>query len=177
MKLEGLVHATVCFPLNENGEVLIGRKTRIIGVGLYNGPGGGIEKNETVDAATVREVREEINIQIDPLHLERRAVVYCHNYKKDGITPFDCKLYVSVAPVWTGTPRSSKELVDLRWVAPRNLPLAEMMAGDRGWAPRVLAGEMLAAEVWYAPGMQRLAKPTHIEPRTQKELNRSWRIP
>src|SRR3989344_3778339 len=44
MKLDGLVHATVCFPLNDRGEALIGRKTRIIGIGLYNGPGGGIEK-------------------------------------------------------------------------------------------------------------------------------------
>ncbi len=177
MKLDGLVHATVCFPIDTSGRVLMGRKTRIIGIGLYNGPGGGIKKNEGIDEATVREVREEIEIIIDPRHLERHAVVYCHNYKKDGVTPFDCKLYVSVAPVWTGAPRPSKELVDLRWVAPRNLPLAKMMAGDRDWVPQVLAGKILAAEVWYAPGMMRLAKPTRIEPRTPDELDRSWVTP
>ena len=177
MKLEGLVHATVCFPLNNRGEALIGRKTRIIGIGLYNGPGGGIEKNESIDEATVREVREETGIKIDPRHLERRAVVYCHNYKKDGVTPFDCKLFVSMAPVWQGTPRPSDEFIDLRWVAPRDLPVNEMMAGDRDWVPRVLVGDTLVAEVWYAPGMKRLARPTRIELRTQEELDSSWVIP
>ena len=177
MKLEGLVHATVCFPLNNRGEALIGRKTRIIGIGLYNGPGGGIEKNESIDKATVREVREETGIKIDPRNLERRAVVYCHNYKKDGVTPFDCKLYVSVAPVWQGTPRPSDEFIDLRWVAPRDLPVNEMMAGDRGTQSRVLVGDTLVAEVWYAPGMKNLAKQARIEPRTPEELNRSWVIP
>ncbi len=177
MKLEGLVHATVCFPINDRGEALIGRKTRIIGIGLYNGPGGGIEDGETIDKATVREVREEINILIDPRHLERRAVVYCHNYKKDGVTPFDCKLYVSVAPVWVGTPRPSDELIDLCWVASRNLLVYEMMAGDRDWVPQVLMGKTLAVEVWYAPGMTGLAQPTRIESRTPQELDRSWTIP
>ena len=177
MKLEGLVHASVCFPMDTNGKVLMGRKTRVIGVGLFNGPGGGVEKNETIDKATVREVREEVNILIDPRHLERRAIVYCHNFKKDGVTPFDCKLYVSVAPAWTGIPYPSKELVNLVWFRPSQLPLAQMMAGDRDWVPQVLAGKTFAAEVWYAPGMQRLAKPTRIEPRTPEELDRSWVIP
>ncbi len=177
MKLEGLVHATVCFPINDRGEFLIGRKTRVIGVGLYNGAGGGVENNESIDDATVREVREEISLKIDPHHLERRAIVYCHNYKKDGVTQFDCKLYVSVAPVWQGTPRPSDEFVDLKWVEQYDLPLAEMMAGDRDWVPQVLAGKTLGAEVWYAPGMQYLAKPTRIELRTLEEIDRSWVIP
>lgn len=177
MKLDGLVHASVCFPLDTSGRVLMGRKTRIIGVGLFNGPGGGIEEGETIDEATVREVREEIDIAVDPKKLQRRAVIYCNNFKKDGITPFACKLYVSVAPIWTGIARQSKELVDLVWFFPHQLPLVQMMAGDCDWVPQVLAGKTLEAEVWYAPGMRRLAKPTRIEPRTAEELNRSWVIP
>lgn len=177
MKLEGLVHATVCFPIDRSGRVLLGRKTRVIGVGLFNAPGGGVEEGETIDEATAREVREEVGIVIEPKELQRRAVIYCHNFKKDGVTPFACKLYVSVAPVWSGTAKESGELVDLVWFLPHQLPLAHMMAGDCDWMPQVLAGNILEAEVWYAPGMKRLAKPTRIEPRTPEELNRSWVIP
>jgi len=177
MKLEGLVHATVCFPVDTSGRVLMGRKTRVIGVGLFNAPGGGVEEGETIDEATAREVREEIGIVIDPTKLQRRAIVRCNNFKKDGVTPFVCKLYVSVAQIWRGTARQSNELVDLVWFLPHQLPLAQMMAGDRDWVPQVLEGKTLSAEAWYAPGMKRLAKPTRIEPRTQEELDRSWTIP
>ena len=177
MKLKGLVHASVCFPVDINGRVLMGRKTRVIGVGLYNGPGGGIEDGETIDEGTVREVREEVSIIIEPAKLQRRAVIVCNNFKNDGLTPFVCKLYVSIAPVWEGVAKQSKELVDLMWFPRNHLPIAQMMAGDRDWVPHVLQGKILTAEVWYAPGMQRLAKPTHIKLCTQEELNRSWVIP
>ena len=177
MKLEGLVHATVCFPIDTSGRVLMGRKTRIIGVGLFNAPGGGIEEGETIDEATAREVREETGIVIDPAKLQRRAIVHCNNFKKDGVTPFACRLYVSVAEVWRGTARQSNELVDLVWFFPHQLPFVQMMAGDRDWVPQVLQGKQIAAEVWYAPGMKNIAQPTRVEPRTQEELNRSWTIP
>jgi len=176
MKLEGLVNASLCFPIGRSGRVLMGRKTRVIGVGLFNGPGGGIEDGETVDEGTVREVHQEVGITVNPKKLQRRAIVRCNNFKKDG-APFVCKLYVSIAPEWEGAATPSDELVDLVWFLPQQLPLAQMMAGDQSWVPQVLQGKTFTAEVWYAPGMQRLAQPTHIKPCTAEELLRSWVVP
>ncbi len=41
--------------------------------GCWTLPGGGIKKYETIEAAAVREVREETGIQLDPSDLEHKA--------------------------------------------------------------------------------------------------------
>lgn len=176
MKLEGLVPATIGFP-TDYGHVLLGRKTRIIGVGLYNGPGGGIDEGESINVATVREIFEETRLTVRPEDLEPRAVVHFHNFKKDGVTPFECKVYVSMAPVWMGDVASNGELTDLEWFSLAHPPLNEMMVGDRTWVPQIFAGKRLLAEVWYAPGMQTLAQPTRIRLCSAKVLAAHWVLP
>lgn len=175
MKLEGLVQATLCFPLDKKGRVLLGRKTRVIGIGLYNAPGGGIETNESIVEATVREVTEEIGLHIRPEDIEPRAIVLCHNFKKDGVTPFDCRIFVSTANQYVGEPSEADGgLVKLQWFPTMHLPLQEMMVGDATWATEVFTGTPFFAEVWYAPHMQTLAQETRIQLCTKEDLLRSW---
>ena len=52
-------YATLTFILRE-GQVLLIRKKRGLGAGKINGPGGKLEKNESLAECAVREVQEEV---------------------------------------------------------------------------------------------------------------------
>ena len=70
-----LYHATVVFLIKGN-KVLLGKKTRKIGEGRFNGPGGGIEKGEIPEESAVRETFEETRVRVSPEKLERGAIVH-----------------------------------------------------------------------------------------------------
>src|ERR1700759_2703715 len=52
-----------------DGKVLIVRRARPPAHGLYTLPGGGVELGETLEEAVVREVREETNLEVEPVAL------------------------------------------------------------------------------------------------------------
>lgn len=64
----------------ERNRLLLGRKKRGIGVGLYNGFGGKVEKDNDADvvASALRELREEAGVAPDERGLSRRGVLTFH---------------------------------------------------------------------------------------------------
>ncbi|GAJ07377.1 unnamed protein product, partial [marine sediment metagenome] len=56
-----MMNATLCFFIKENPKlILLGMKKRGFGKDKYNGFGGKINPDETIEEAAVREVQEEI---------------------------------------------------------------------------------------------------------------------
>jgi len=96
--------------------------------GLWEFPGGKVEDNETPEEALVRELHEELGIDVDAADLEPLAFA-SHTYDDFHLLMplFDC-------PTWRGTPQA-KEGQTLAWVnadalssyamPPADLPLIE----------------------------------------------------
>jgi len=115
----------------KEGEVLLGMKKRGFGVGKWNGFGGKIEENETIEEGAVRELKEEIGINAVEM-------------KKVGILGFSVlddpvRLEVHVFKVskFTGEPTESEEMKP-QWFAQEAIPFSEMWPDDKYWLPIVL---------------------------------------
>ncbi len=52
-----------------DGKVLIVRRARPPAHGLYTLPGGGVELGETLEEAVIREIKEETNLDVEPVAL------------------------------------------------------------------------------------------------------------
>jgi len=102
-----------------NGRVLIVRRARPPAQGLHTLPGGVVELGETLEQAVIREVREETNLDIEPLALAgyREAIARDAGSRIERhfvILPFAAR--------WiAGEIALSEELSEARWRLPPEL--------------------------------------------------------
>jgi ADP-ribose pyrophosphatase YjhB (NUDIX family) len=102
-----------------DGRVLIVRRARHPGSGVYTLPGGAVEAGETLIAAAAREVREETGMEIAPVALAGfREVIL-----RDGDNKVSRHFVVlAFAARWvSGEVRLNHELDDARWLHPAEL--------------------------------------------------------
>lgn len=124
--------ATLLFVVEEDRVLLIEKK-RGLGAGKVNAPGGRLEPGETVRAAAIREVEEEL--RVTPTGVEE--VGDLSFMFQDGYA-----LHATVfrASGLVGTPTETDEAKPL-WAPKSALPFDRMWADDRHWLPKLLAGE------------------------------------
>lgn len=134
--------ATLCH-LIDGDETLLIHKKRGVGSDQWVGPGGKVEPDETVRECVVREVREEVGIDVqDP----EKVGVFVY-YSDD----WDAVVHVFRATAYEGTPEETAE-ADPAWFPVDDLPLDEMWATDREWLPPVLAGDRFRGRFVYSDG-------------------------
>lgn len=119
----------------KNNKILLAKKKRGFGVGKFNGVGGKVKKDETIEEAMLRETKEEIGVV--PV-----------NYKKVGYTIFDeyfrdeeIKIVMTtfVATDYVGTIQESEEMQPF-WFDINNIPYNNMHPDDKYWMPKLLSG-------------------------------------
>ena len=101
--------------INEKNEVLISlRKNRADYNDYWEYPGGKVERNETTDQAVVREIKEELNLDVSINCVAPLTFTVTHDESSQTI------LLLHVCRKWQGTPES---LLGQRiaWVRPINL--------------------------------------------------------
>ena len=97
--------------------------------GLWEFPGGKIETGETPEAALIRELHEELNIDTTLSCLAPLSFASHHYDSSDDQGAFHLLMMLFVCRRWQGRPRSM-EGGALKWVPPKNLRDFPMPAAD-----------------------------------------------
>lgn len=98
---------------NEQGQVLVIRRGHAPYEGLWCLPGGLVDAGEMVEAAAVREVKEETGLDV--------TIARVHGiYSKNGRDPRGHYVSITlVAHVVEGTPQVTEEATEWQWVEPK----------------------------------------------------------
>jgi 8-oxo-dGTP diphosphatase len=145
-----LTRAVVCFLVDGNQVTLGVRKKVSLGLGanLISGVGGkvgdvaGLEK-ETDDEALVREVKEELGVQITEFHKVGEITFLFPNKPKwnQFVTAY-------IVTRWAGTPVET-ESIKPTTVYVDTLPFDRMWDDYKYWASQVLSGQRIKATFLY----------------------------
>jgi 8-oxo-dGTP diphosphatase len=119
--------------------VLLMRKKRGVGAGLYNGPGGKVEPHETPRECAIREAREELRVDLHDLEKVGEL-----RFAFGGEPAFFCHVFRSAD--FAGPPAETPEAVP-EWFPVDELPYDEMWEDDHHWFPLLLEGRPFAGLV------------------------------
>lgn len=113
--------------IEREGEVLLGMKKRGFGEGRWNGFGGKLHPDESIEEAARREVQEEAGIVVDNLDFAGQLTFFY-------ATPEPIEVHVFRAKNFSGEPTESEEMRP-QWFSIDALPFDEMWPDDRYWFP------------------------------------------
>ena len=123
---------TLCM-VNQSSRILLGMKKRGFGAGRWNGFGGKVLPDETIDAAAVREMREEAGIVITKM--EKVGVLDFSFQDKPEIL----EVHIFRVDEFDGEPLETEEMAP-RWFLHERIPFDAMWPDDQYWLPLFLAG-------------------------------------
>jgi 8-oxo-dGTP diphosphatase len=146
-----LPQVCVCYLMRRRAdgrdEVLLGRKKKGLGVGKYVAPGGKVEPGEGIRDAMVREVLEEVGLDVAVADLSPRGLL---TYLFPHRPAWSQQSSVFVTRTWSGLERESDELAP-EWFPLDELPLESMWDDAKHWLPAALAGERVDATFSFGP--------------------------
>ncbi len=115
--------AVACFVTDDHGHLLLLRRTRDPGKGLWTMPGGFIDPGETAEAAAIRETREETQLEAREVHYFFSAP---NDYTYQGLTAPVCDLFFEAVVPEIFLDESSDEVEEMRWFRLQDLPLDQI---------------------------------------------------
>ena len=129
---------TLCI-VRKDGRILLGMKKRGFGAGRWNGFGGKVLPEESVQAAALRELREESGLSGDSPQ-ERAIIIYSFASKPDLML----KVHVFELTTFSGNPVETEEMRP-EWFVEKEIPYGRMWQSDRIWLPEILKGNSFEA--------------------------------
>jgi ADP-ribose pyrophosphatase YjhB (NUDIX family) len=121
----------------KNGRVLLARRGKEPSYGLWSVPGGAVGLGEGLKAAAAREIREECGIEIELTDV----VEVIERLHRDGAGRIQYHyVIVDYLARWVaGELKPSDEVLEARWVAPKEFPKYPMTTGTADVIRKMLA--------------------------------------
>lgn len=130
-------------------------KKRGFGTGRWNGFGGKVQPEETLEEASKREAFEECNLIVKTLE-KRGELNFSFDTHSDVL-----EVHVFLATQWQGKERETEEMKP-KWFAFENIPYKEMWSDDEFWLPLFLEGKCLKGRFHFDKNDQVLQKEVSV---------------
>ncbi len=130
MKILLVVAAVI---INDKGEILLAQRPegkRL--AGKWEFAGGKVEEGESPESALIRELREELGIEITPKNLENFCFL-SHPYQEFD---FHLLMPVYICRKWQGTPKALEHSA-ICWVLPNDMHKLDMIEADNELVQRL----------------------------------------
>jgi len=115
--------------------ILLGYKKRGFGEGKWNGFGGKVEKNESITASALRELKEESNLTIDKL--TRRGILY-FEFQEGPQNLLKVHVFTGDGDQIQEDLLAESEEMRPKWFQIDDIPYDKMWQDDRLWFPLLL---------------------------------------
>lgn len=130
--IKPIVLVVACALVDQDNRVLIARRPKGKPMaGLWEFPGGKMEDGELPEEALIRELREELAIEVNALCLAPLTFA-SHTYEK-----FHLLMPLFICRKWQGMVQA-RESQELKWVRPMRLREFEMPAADVPLIPHLI---------------------------------------
>lgn len=115
----------------------------MFGEGKWNGPGGKLQKDETLQDCVIREVYEETGLIVNDL-VYHGALSHFFGQDKEA----DWVVHIFSTSKFEGVIKANEE-GELKWFKFQDVPYDEMWEDDRYWLPSVLRGSRVEGEFFF----------------------------
>lgn len=109
-------------------------KKRGFGAGRWNGFGGKLQEQETVEMAAIRELKEEAGIEA--LEITRVGILDFEYLLDQKIL----ETHIFIVKKFRGEPQETEEMKP-QWFDVNKIPFSEMWSDDAYWLPLLLKGK------------------------------------
>ncbi|NUM25202.1 MAG: 8-oxo-dGTP diphosphatase [Candidatus Buchananbacteria bacterium] len=146
MEYDFEVTTTLSFLIRNNSELLLTLKKRGFGQGKWNTPGGKVEAGESAEASAIREIKEEVGIDV----MSIKNLGFIEFVWPAEKSEYNTRCFIFLATDFSGEAKESDECRP-GWFRFDAIPYDQMWDDDKHWYPEALAGKMFKKRFFFSP--------------------------